>query len=115
MNICAKISNPMALTDIAFSERAYGALLFFKFVWMISCVCMCVCVSTCFLNTLVCFREGNLFFEIKYIFTIFVFYLQLRSCTTTARPSARAFIPTSISAILLCLVPVLALAVVAAV
>jgi len=24
MNICAKISNPMAQTDIAFSEKVYG-------------------------------------------------------------------------------------------
>eukprot|EP01032_Pedospumella_encystans_P008138 gene8138-9693_t len=28
MNICAKISNPMALTDIAFSERAYASFMY---------------------------------------------------------------------------------------
>lgn len=99
MNICAKISNPMALTDIAFSERAYGA----SFLILIYCVvCVYVEVSLCLHSFLKCLN-GYIHFQIlfgHFDTSRFLHYLQLRLCTTTAKLSAPVFIPTTTSAIL---------------
>lgn len=47
MNICAKISNPMALTDIAFSERAYGTFLsLWSYCWCLCRYDLCLMSST---------------------------------------------------------------------